>query len=179
VPDRGFERLSDKALIGNAGTCCRGFDRVEQRLGNPQIDALTFGLNSNRTIRSPLRSYSVRSASATNRSASSSVRSSGSGFFIAFNLFQVQETRADRANERLPIMLAQREHDQDVPPFLGSADRFETLFVAGVDGIGKDTDRPAKSGLDGCDRNTVLPAFVAIGTISRSGPASRKNAAAL
>jgi hypothetical protein len=42
--DGGFERLSDEALIRNAGACSRSFDGIEQPLWNSQVVAFAFGL---------------------------------------------------------------------------------------------------------------------------------------
>src|SRR6266568_3573843 len=120
------------------------------------------GWNSNRIVRRPVRSYSVRSALATKSSAASSLFNFGSFFFIILDLLRVHVTGADRANERFVDTLPQREHDQNVPPLAGPADRLEPRFAARVSGIGKYRDRPLKHRFDCCSRDAVLPVFPAV-----------------
>src|SRR5947209_217071 len=95
-----------------------------------------FGWNSKRITRMEDRSYSVKSASATNRSASSFVRNTGNGLFIVCDLLAMHVPRADRAYEHLPIARPEHEYDQHMPILVRCADRLESLFGMGVPRIG-------------------------------------------
>src|SRR5438270_372350 len=72
-------------------------------LGNRMLTRSLLGWNSNKMLRNSERSYSVKSALATNSSASSSVRSCGSFFFIMVDLLPTHVAGADRPDYRLVI----------------------------------------------------------------------------
>src|SRR4029077_9280026 len=72
-PDGRSEDLANEALIGDASFGCRRLYGVEQCLGKRIFTRSVLGWNSTNTVRSCERSYSVKSALATNSSASSSV----------------------------------------------------------------------------------------------------------
>src|SRR3954451_19886652 len=73
-----------------------------------------FGSNSKRTGTISEKSYSVRSASWTKRSASSSLRKTGHFFFIAFNLLPVHVTGADRSDVYGPAAFPVSEDHEHV-----------------------------------------------------------------
>src|SRR5882762_9679622 len=99
------------------------------------------GWNSNNTVRSCERSYSVKSELATNASASSSVCSFGSFFFIIVDLLPAHVAGADRPYQRVAIAHPQREDDQHGAPRLSPADRLEPLLASGVHRVGEHPER--------------------------------------
>src|ERR1700692_1792938 len=83
------------------------------RFGRRILSCAVFFSNSNRTGVRPDRSYSLRSAVSTKRSASASLLKVGIFFFITHNLLPVHETGGNRANETLPATFAHGEDQKD------------------------------------------------------------------
>src|ERR1700693_2751770 len=88
------------------------------------------------------RSYCVRSAVATNASASFSVLRTGNFFFIIFDLLWVHVTGADGPNEVLLPMSAQGKDGKNATPDLGPADGDEPRFAMRMPGIGGTQTNP-------------------------------------
>src|SRR5580704_19714276 len=81
--------------------------------GRRILSCADFLSNSNLTGARPERSYSVRSAVSTNRSASSSLLNVGIFFFIAPNLLPVHVTGSNGADQALSITLPEGEDQED------------------------------------------------------------------
>src|SRR6266567_2735190 len=98
------------------------FTALSSGFGRRMLTRSLLGWNSKRTVLRPVRSYSVRSAVATNFSASLSLRSLGSFFFIVFDLFPVHVAGADRPEKRFATPLPQGKHDQNAAVSIRLAD---------------------------------------------------------
>src|SRR5579885_3162677 len=89
--------------------------------------AADLGSISNRMGLNPERSYWVRSAFATNRSAAASLRRGGIFLrrraFIVIDLLLVHVPGADRPDERPAVDRPQHEHQEDVATCSGFPDR--------------------------------------------------------
>src|ERR1017187_8301371 len=90
--------------------------------GRRMLSCAVFFSNSNLTGVRPERSYSLRSAASTKRSASSSVLKVGIVFFTAHNLLPVHVTGGNRANQVLPATLPDGEDQKDGLAARGLAD---------------------------------------------------------
>src|SRR6266404_180569 len=134
-------------------------------LGKRIFTRSVLGWNSNNTVRSCERSYSVKSVLATNASASSSVSSFGNFFFIIVDLLPAHVAGIDWPDQCLAVMLPQREDDQHCPPVLGPADRLEPLLALGVLRVGEYSERAVEQALNDGNRDAVLPAFFAVPAI--------------
>src|SRR5580693_5823374 len=81
--------------------------------GRRMLSCAVFFSNSNLVGVRPERSYSVRSAVSTKRSASASVLKVGIFFFIAGNLLLVHVTGADGTKQALPIAFPDGKHQKN------------------------------------------------------------------
>src|SRR6202044_520478 len=104
--------------------------------------------NSNRGGLRPDRSYSLKSAVSTKRSASTSVLKVGIFLFIAGNLPAVHVAGADRPNQALAATLADRKHQKDGTPVCGLADGAKALFAFRMGFVGDDQHRALEQRLD-------------------------------
>src|SRR3990167_11026589 len=116
----------------------RSFTVLMSDSGSRMLTRADFFSNSNWTS-FPERSYSDRSAVATNSSASSSVWKVGIffnlriGFFIGLDLFPVHIACAERANEITVRMRPHREEDEHMASAHSLADRAHSaLFIRRV-----------------------------------------------
>src|SRR5260370_34544183 len=90
--------------------------------GRRMLSCAVFFSNSNLTGVRPERSYSLRSAVSTKRSAAASVLKVGIFFFIAHDLLPVHVTGGNRANQARPATLADGEDQKDRSAAPGLAD---------------------------------------------------------
>jgi hypothetical protein len=115
-----LQDLPDIAGVRNA-TCLRArFHGIEKLLGQAHIELrrLRLELEPNRyesrqIVFAEIGSYSLRSASSTKRSASSSVLKVGIFFFIPRDLLSVHIPSADRPDVALPTAFADRENEKN------------------------------------------------------------------
>src|SRR3954447_7419924 len=105
------------------------------------------------------KSYSVRSASATNRSASSSVLKAGQSFFIAPHLALVHVADTDGPQPRSP----QGEDGEHVPARLGPPHR-PVALLARERVVDDEADR-AQRLLDLGQGHAVLPALLPVARV--------------
>src|SRR6266404_9470267 len=131
-------------------------------LGKRIFTRSVLGWNSNNTVRSCERSYSVKSVLATNASASSSVSSFGNFFFIIVDLLPAHVAGIDWPDQCLAVMLPQRKDDEHCPPVLGPADRLEPLLALGVLRVGEYSERAVEQAFDAGNRDPVLPVFFSV-----------------
>src|SRR5208282_216389 len=87
-----------------------------RRFGRRMLSCSVFFSNSNLTGLRPERSYSLRSAVSTKRSASASVLKVGIFFFIAPNFLPVHVAGTDGANQALAAMLPDGEDQKTDRP---------------------------------------------------------------
>src|SRR5664279_1754200 len=100
--------------------------------GNRKLTVLSFRLSSNRIGFISEKSYALRSAVATKRSASASVLSSGNFFLlIGFDFLSVHVARADRSDENVAAATSHGEDCKQMPPLLRAADRPKSLLDLG------------------------------------------------
>src|SRR5271169_3250216 len=106
----------------------RALTAVSSCSGNLRLTDLSLRFSSKRTTWPPERSYSLKSAYATNASACGSVLRPGIAFFMIFYLLLAHVSGADRADFLAVTVRAQSEDDECVPPRLRSTFRSKPTF---------------------------------------------------
>src|SRR5215813_13120776 len=110
----------------------RAFTASSNDFGTRILSCSLFFSNSNRTGFRPDRSYSVRSAVATKRSASASLLKVGIFFFIVPDLLGSHVPGADRTDEPFPALFPDRKDKEHAPALLRLAYGFHALLCTGM-----------------------------------------------